>query len=85
MSRSHSIPDPRSVDGLTAYPLLPQRVFVVHTAVHTAAPARWDGIGVAGAGAGSSVASRKFVQVNVDTELVEAVSDRSRLEVVLAG
>ena len=81
MSRSHSIPDPRSVDGLTAYPLLPQRVFVVHTA----APARWDGIGVAGAGAGSSVASRKFVQVNVDTELVEAVSDRSRLEVVLAG
>ena len=64
----------------SAEPLLPhlQRVFVVHSAVHSAAPVRPDGAGPVGPG-------RKFVQANVGPELVEAVSGRSGLEVVLAG
>jgi len=71
----------------SAEPLFPhlQRVFVVHSVVHSVAPARRDSVCVSGAGAGSSVASRKFVQANVGAELVEAVSGRSGLEVVLAG
>ena len=71
----------------SAEPLLPhlQRVFVVHSAVHSTAAARPDGVGFSGAGSGCSVASRKFVQANVGPELVEVVSGRSGLEVVLAG
>ncbi|KAH9009855.1 hypothetical protein EDB83DRAFT_449810 [Lactarius deliciosus] len=69
----------------SAQPFLPhlQRVFVFHSAVRTAAPAGPDATGVYGAG--SSFASRKFVQAGVGVELVEAVSGRSGLEVVLAG
>ena len=60
-----------------------QRVIVLHSAIHSGASARLDGVGEAGADC--SVASRKFVQANVGPELVEAVNGRSGLEVVLAG
>ncbi len=65
-----------------ADPLLPhlQRVFVLHFTVHCAAAARPDSVDAAGAG--SAVASR---EVNVGAELVQAVSGRSGLEVVLIG
>ena len=66
-------------------PILPhlQRVIVINSAIDSGASARPNGVG--GAGAGCSVASRKFVQPNVGAELAEAVSWRSGLEVVLAG
>jgi hypothetical protein len=84
--------DPACVSVLQALstsedPLLPhlQRVIVVNSTLLLATPARSDGI--AGTGAGCSVASDDFVQshVPVGVELVEVVSSRSGLEVVLAG
>ncbi|KAH9023096.1 hypothetical protein EDB85DRAFT_1992705 [Lactarius pseudohatsudake] len=73
----------------SADPLLPhlQRVFIFHSAVHSTAAARQNGISVAGAGSSvaTTLASRKFVPVDVGAELVEAVNGRSGLEVVLAG
>ncbi|KAH9023094.1 hypothetical protein EDB85DRAFT_338818 [Lactarius pseudohatsudake] len=71
--------------SVSAQPLLPnlQRVFVFHSAVRSAAAAGPDTTDVHGAG--SSVPSRKFMQADVGVELVEAVSGRSGLEVVLAG
>ena len=71
----------------SAQPLLPylHRLIVVNSAVHFTPAALPDDVGVAGAGAGCSAESRKFVQANVGVELVEAVSGRSGLEIVLAG
>ncbi|KAH9174531.1 hypothetical protein EDB89DRAFT_2067468 [Lactarius sanguifluus] len=72
----------------SADPLLPhlQRVFIFHSTVRSAA-ARQDGIDVAGAGSSvaPTLASRKLMPVDVGAELVEAVSGRSGLEVILAG
>jgi hypothetical protein len=67
-------------------PLL-QKVFVVQSAVRYAArsAARGDGVGVADAEASSAMACHKFVQADVGAELLEAVSVRSGLEVVLVG
>ncbi|KAI9453467.1 hypothetical protein BJY52DRAFT_840654 [Lactarius psammicola] len=69
--------------------LLPhlQKIFVVQSTVRYAADsvARQGDIGDADADAGSAVACRKPVQANMGAELVEAVSGRSGLEVVLAG
>ncbi|KAH9055323.1 hypothetical protein EDB87DRAFT_1641793 [Lactarius vividus] len=86
--------NPASVSVLSALsasadPLLPhlKRVLVFHSTIHSAAtaaaPVGQEDVSVAGAG--SSVAGRKFVQVDVGAELVEAVGGRSGLEVVLAG
>ncbi len=73
----------------TSAGLLPhlQKVFMVQSTVrHAAASAARQGdIGTADADAGSTLAGRKFVQANVGAELVEAVSGRSGLEVVLVG
>jgi hypothetical protein len=61
-----------------------QRVIITNSAVHSDAPTCPDG--VTDAGAGYSVAGRKFVLINVGPELLEVVKERSgRLEVVLAG
>jgi hypothetical protein len=71
---------------VSALKMLPhlQRVIITNSAVHSDAPARPDG--VTDAGAGCSVADRKFVLINVGPELLEVVKERSgRLEVVLAG
>ena len=75
-----------SASADTLLPYL-ERVFVVRCAVHYATGSAGfpDDIGVAGACSRSVVASREFVQENVGTELVEAVSGRSGLEVVLVG
>ncbi|KAF8267440.1 hypothetical protein EI94DRAFT_1830131 [Lactarius quietus] len=68
-------------------PILPhlQRVIVANFSVHSTAPSRPDGNGVTGGGAGCSEGQGKFVQDNVGPELVEFLSGRSGLEVVLAG
>jgi hypothetical protein len=71
------------VSGLKILPHL-QRVIITNSAVHSAAPTRPNGGGEAGAG--RSVAGRKFVLMNVGPELMEVVKERSGLlEVVLAG
>jgi hypothetical protein len=71
----------RALSGLSSSQdlILPrlQRIIVVDSAT----PAYPDGLGFAGPGADCS----EVVQVNVGTQLVEAVSGRSGLEVVLAG
>ncbi|KAH9023097.1 hypothetical protein EDB85DRAFT_1992709 [Lactarius pseudohatsudake] len=69
--------------------LLPhlQRVFVVQSTVRyaTTSDARPGGIRIYGVDANSAMASRKLVQANVGVVLVEVVSERSGLEVVLVG
>ncbi|KAH9057549.1 hypothetical protein EDB87DRAFT_1823562 [Lactarius vividus] len=73
--------------GLSASvdPLFPyfQRVIVVRCAVHNGAAACPDGGSVAVVESGPVLASSKFVQANVGVELVEVVSGRPGLEVVL--
>ena len=78
--------------ALAASPgLLPhlQKVFVVQSTVRYAAgsAARGSGVGVADAEpeAAYAMAGHKFVQENVGAGLVEAVSVRSGLEIVLVG
>ena len=74
--------------ALAASPgLLPhlQKVFVVQSAVRYAAGSAAREVDIGVADAGSAMASHKSVQADVGAELVEAVSVRSGLEVVLVG
>ena len=65
------------------FPLL-QKVFVVESTVRYAA-ASAEGCDVSGAETGSAMDSTKFMKANVGVELVEALSGRSGLEVLLIG
>ncbi|KAH9022380.1 hypothetical protein EDB83DRAFT_86736 [Lactarius deliciosus] len=71
----------------SADPLFPhlQRIFVVRCAVHRGAAAFPDGGNVSVTGSGPVLTNSKFVGENLGVELVEVVSERSGLEVVLVG